>query len=273
MGLHLRFHQSYGWSFSQRKLKWITDWNFSTIWEWVFSSFVPSDSPRQFLVVPSYKEPVNNWVDSFGALGLLAFVSLGIARVIPSRLGPIVDLVPVDLVASALIATAWDIPTKDGIPIYNYVSSIDNPITFQDFIASFKTHLPRYPLSKAVRAPKVITQFTTFSKIQHHYLPALLVDLLYVMTLRKPKMLPTIRKFDSLVEIAALTLDKNWQFANNNVKSLWNKMNEDDRKLFPCDVSIVDWKHHFDNFVKGVRVYLFKDPLSTLPEAKIRMQR
>jgi fatty acyl-CoA reductase len=109
----------------------------------VFSSFVPSDSPRQFLVIPSYKEPVNNWIDSFGALGLLAFVSLGIARVVPSRLGPIVDLVPVDLVASALIATAWDIPTKDGIPIYNYVSSIDNPITFQDFIASFKTQLPR----------------------------------------------------------------------------------------------------------------------------------
>jgi hypothetical protein len=60
-------------------------------------------------VTSSYKEPVENWVDSFAAFGFTAFFSLGLLRVILYKEDCNIELVPVDLVTSAIIACAWDI--------------------------------------------------------------------------------------------------------------------------------------------------------------------
>jgi hypothetical protein len=70
-------------------------------------------------VTSSYKEPVENWVDSYGAFGFTAFFSLGLLRVILYKEDSNMECVPVDLVASAMIVCAWDIPQKNPIPVYN----------------------------------------------------------------------------------------------------------------------------------------------------------
>ncbi|KAH0819059.1 hypothetical protein GEV33_003732 [Tenebrio molitor] len=138
--------------------KWINTYTFtkamaeSMIKE--ISDGLPIGIFRPAIVTSSYKEPVENWVDSFAAFGFTAFFSLGLLRVILYREGSNVELVPVDLVISAMIACAWDIPQKDPIPVYNYVSSIDNPTSFIDFIKLVKPHLHRYPFSKAIWTPR-----------------------------------------------------------------------------------------------------------------------
>jgi fatty acyl-CoA reductase len=229
------------------------------------------------VVTASYKEPMESWVDSFATLGLVAFMSLGVIRVVPSKGSCPMELVPVDLVISAMIACAWDISHKDPIPVYNYVSSIDNPTTFGDFLKIHKTQMCRYPLSKAVWAP----QFTcitnpvwySLSKILYNRTLALFYDFCHILTLKKPQMLGRIIKLEEIVDSIALFLNRSWKFSNGNVKKLWDRMNDEDRELFPFDIRMVNWETYYRNLQKGIRVYLLNDPLSTLPEARIRMER
>lgn len=46
-----------------------------------------------------------------------------------------------------------------------------------------------------------------------------------------------------------------------------------DRELFNFNFKALDWNSYFSQQAKGVRVYLVKDPVSTLPEGIKRMRR
>ncbi|KAH0817603.1 hypothetical protein GEV33_005189 [Tenebrio molitor] len=132
--------------------KWINTYTFtkamteSMIKE--ISDGLPIGIFRPAIVTSSYKDPVESWVDSFAAFGFTAFFSLGFLRVLLYKEGSNMECVPVDLVTSAMIACAWDIPHKDPIPVYNYVSSIDNPTSFTDFFKILRPQMHRYPLRR-----------------------------------------------------------------------------------------------------------------------------
>jgi fatty acyl-CoA reductase len=228
-------------------------------------------------VTSSYKEPVENWVDSFGAFGFTAFFSLGLLRVVLYKEGCNMELVPVDLVTSAMIACAWDIPQKDPIPVYNYVSSIDNPTRFLDFLKAIKPQMYRYPLSRAIWMPTLIWTTSSFwyclFKILYNRTVAVLCDLYYILTLKKPKAFVKVRYLEKLFDTFGIYTNKSWKFTNGNVKDLLIRITDEDRKMFPFDVRLVKWDTYYSNFIKGIRIYLLKDPLCTLPEARIKMKR
>lgn len=64
-----------------------------------------------------------------------------------------------------------------------------------------------------------------------------------------------------------------WKFSNDNIKELLNKMTEEDRENFACDITDIDWDQYFRTYIRGIRMYLIKDPLDTLPKARIKWQR
>jgi fatty acyl-CoA reductase len=66
---------------------------------------------------------------------------------------------------------------------------------------------------------------------------------------------------------------RNWNFTNKNVQALWEKLDEDDRKLFDFDLEGLDWDKYFYNYVRGVRIYLLKDELTTVPRALAKYKR
>ncbi|KAJ3618926.1 hypothetical protein MTP99_005724 [Tenebrio molitor] len=261
--------------------KWINTYTFTKAMAESMIKEISDELPigifRPAIVTSSYKEPVENWVDSFAAFGFTAFFSLGLLRVILCREGFNVELVPVDLVISAMIACAWDIPQKDPIPVYNYVSSIDNPTSFIDFIKLVKPHLHRYPFSKAIWTPRVIcttsSLWYTLFKILYNHTLAILYDFYYILTFKKPQAFAKVRYLEKILDMFGIFTNTNWNFTNGNVKDLWNRIDDEDRTMFPFDIRMVNWDTYCSNFIKGLRVYLLKDPLRTLPEATIRMQR
>lgn len=52
-----------------------------------------------------------------------------------------------------------------------------------------------------------------------------------------------------------------------------SKMTDRDRNIFFCDLKKLNWDDYFREHYKGVRVYLLKDPMSTVPEARKRWNR
>jgi alcohol-forming fatty acyl-CoA reductase len=72
------------------------------------------------------------------------------------------NIVPVDMTVNALIVSAYDAATKCAahklaantkpyeIPIYNYVSSVENPLTWGEFTDLNIRHGFKYPFSSAI---------------------------------------------------------------------------------------------------------------------------
>ena len=66
---------------------------------------------------------------------------------------------------------------------------------------------------------------------------------------------------------------KEWQFSNEHVRSLADKLDSKDKELFPMDIKEVVWDTYFQTYIRGIRIYLMKDPLDTLPQARVKWQR
>lgn len=64
-----------------------------------------------------------------------------------------------------------------------------------------------------------------------------------------------------------------WTFTNDRLQALMMKLTSKDSKNFFCDVRDLDWNVYFETYISGIRVYLIKDPLDTLPQARVKWQR
>ena len=66
---------------------------------------------------------------------------------------------------------------------------------------------------------------------------------------------------------------RDWKFTNKNIQEIWQKLHEDDRKLFDFNIDELDWDKYFYTYVKGIRLYLLKHDVSTIPQAIARYKR
>ena len=63
-----------------------------------------------------------------------------------------------------------------------------------------------------------------------------------------------------------------WSFDEDRFMNLWKKMGDEDKKIFPFHIDAIDWDKYLCSCVLGIRVYLFKDPITTLPKAKTSLK-
>lgn len=81
-------------------------------------------------------------------------------------------------------------------------------------------------------------------------------------------MVKAYRKINKFIDVIAYFATQQWFFQNKNTQELWSRLNEEDQKLFGFNMATVDWDLYFYTYVRGARVYLFKDSLDTLPEGE-----
>jgi len=66
---------------------------------------------------------------------------------------------------------------------------------------------------------------------------------------------------------------RQWLFVGENSVKLWDTLSETDRKLFYFDVKAINWSAYFEIYVLGVRQFILKDDLSTLPKARSNLKK
>ncbi|CAD1478132.1 unnamed protein product, partial [Heterotrigona itama] len=240
---------------------------------------------RPAIVISTYREPVRGWIDNlYGPTGVAAGAGTGVLRSIHCDGSIQANVVPGDLTVNALIACAWDIAnrrksaeeTENDIPVYNYVSK-DNPITYDQLKVLSEKYGLQFPTSRAI-------WYYSFRNNKHkiihlmyvyllHLLPALLIDTITLCLGKEPRMLKIYKKIHKFMDVLNYFSTKEWKFSNDNIKGLLSKMTKEDRENFAFDVTEIDWDHYFRMYVRGIRMYLIKDPLDTLPKARAKWQR
>ena len=66
---------------------------------------------------------------------------------------------------------------------------------------------------------------------------------------------------------------KEWLFWSRNPVQLMDKMSDEDRDIFYFDVRQINWHSYIKDYVVGIRKYLLKDDLSTLPVARRNLKK
>lgn len=66
---------------------------------------------------------------------------------------------------------------------------------------------------------------------------------------------------------------REWKFDNTNTQQLFQELCPADKHLFDFDMSALKWNEYFYNYIRGVRVYLLKDPVETVPEGIKKLHR
>ncbi|XP_043685412.1 fatty acyl-CoA reductase wat-like [Vespula pensylvanica] len=236
---------------------------------------------RPAIVMPTHREPICGWIDNIhGLVRVTAGGAMGLMRTNYCDKSVNVEIVPGDLTINALIVSAWDIANNrrfnEDIPIYNYVSK-ENPINFEEITKLSKKYTLLLPTNNAI-------WYCSFTNIKYrpiyllymcflHLLPALIVDTIAFCIGKKPRLLKIYNKIHTVSNISVYFTTKEWVFINKRWNELLNKVTAKDRELFFCDMKDLVWETYFQSYILGIRTYIIKDPIETLPQARLKFRR
>jgi HAD superfamily hydrolase (TIGR01490 family) len=106
----------------------------------------PLSVVRPAIVESALRHPYPGWIDGFKmADPLIIAFSRGVLREFPGLPDSVLDVIPVDLVVNAILATAARPPTAG--PAYLHVSSgASNPLTFQNMYVLCREYFDNHPM-------------------------------------------------------------------------------------------------------------------------------
>ncbi|XP_050301949.1 fatty acyl-CoA reductase wat-like [Anthonomus grandis grandis] len=240
---------------------------------------------RPAIVVSTYKEPIKSWINNmYGPTGVCAGAGVGLLRTLYCDSNVNANLVPADMCVNSLITSAWEIgedfkkATKENthyeVPVYNYESGTDKPITWGKFMYLSEINGIKYPSIKCIwyyqfnlyRYYPIYLLFTFLL----HTIPAILTDSILFCTGRKPRLMAAYRKVHKFSNVISYFSTREWHVKSDRVRNQQKVMCENDRELFFSDLKQLDWDEFFQTYLKGVRIYLLQDPLETLETARVK---
>ncbi|KAL1489440.1 hypothetical protein ABEB36_014334 [Hypothenemus hampei] len=235
---------------------------------------------RPSIVLSSIDGPLKGWVDNWnGPTGIIAAAGKGLFRTMLCEKSKKADLVPVDMVINLMIVSAWRISCVKSkeIPIYNCVTGQRKPIKWNDFIDICFKNLRRHPLSQVSWYPDgSVTSSRAMNSIKKcllHWMPAYIIDSFVWMTGGKPKMIKVQSKLCKAAACLEYFTTQEWEFDDENVRALSQTLNETDKKEFNFDVAKIDWDNYLENYILGIRRFIFKEDIESIPKARQQISK
>lgn len=86
-------------------------------------------------------------------------------------------------------------------------------------------------------------------------------------------MLRIQNKLDKAAKCLEYFSTQEWRFLDDNVRELNASLSLEDRRLFSFDVTEIDWPKYIADYVLGIRSFIFKEQVSSLPQARKRLYK
>lgn len=244
------------------------------------SGNLPVAIVRPSIVISSVREPMAGWVDNWnGPTGIIAAAGKGFFRSMLCHENKIADLVPVDVVINLMICAAWKTATSrpNGIVVYNCCTGQKAPITWKEFVRKCFDAMRKHPLGDLMWYPDGTCYSSALAnslgKYTFHFLPAYLIDAISRAVGRKPIMVGIQQKLDKAATCLTYFSTREWKFIDDNVLSLHSSLSRADREAFPFDVRQINWPHYIEDYVLGIRQFIFKERPESIPKARRQLSK
>lgn len=87
------------------------------------------------------------------------------------------------------------------------------------------------------------------------------------------RLLKAYKKIHKFSGVISYFSTQQWEFDNKNVLELWERTPPADRKKFDFNLKSLDWHDFFYYHVRGLRLYILKDPLNTIDVGRVKFRR
>ncbi|XP_076672854.1 fatty acyl-CoA reductase wat-like isoform X1 [Andrena cerasifolii] len=257
-----------------------------------YSEGIPTCIVRPSIVISTAEEPLIGWINNvYGAMGVMLGGILGVLHTLHCIPENAAEMIPADYVVSTTIAAAWgtsnmksaildkdaNIAVDERIPIYNSVSSCQNPIAWGTFLKIGEVFVADVPSIRNIWYPMLIlNRHLILHKICVfflHTLPAIIVDTFAYIVGRKPMLLDTYKKIQKFTNVLHHFSIQEWNFSDDNVQKLWQGLNSTDQGIFKFNIKNLDWNDYFYGNIRGIRMYLIKESPNTVEAARRRYQK
>ncbi|XP_076382322.1 putative fatty acyl-CoA reductase CG5065 isoform X4 [Megalopta genalis] len=198
---------------------------------------IPTGIVRPSIVMPTSEEP-------YGGTGAVVGIARGFLRTIYCIPEYVSEQIPADYVVATVIAADWDIANRksltkleidtnltdeEKVPIYNSVSSPQNPITWRQYQELTKKHGVRVPSVHTIWYYMFYFSRNKFMNCVYtsllHTTPAIIVDTIAHLIGCKPRLMDTYKKLHMYAGAINYFSAKQWMFRNENVRKMWGKLN------------------------------------------------
>ncbi|EZA62096.1 hypothetical protein DMN91_007880 [Ooceraea biroi] len=260
-----------------------------------YSTGIPTCIVRPGIVTSTLKDPIPGWINNlYGAVGIVAGSALGLLRTLHCVPENNAEIVPADYVISQIVAAAWDtanrkntllsienanpdVPETERAPIYNYVSSQRNSITWKKFMKYNEIYGMQVPSTHVFWYYMLFLNRYLFLHnvcvIFLHILPGAIVDVVLFLRGRKPMLSKAYSKINTFSSVISYFSSQQWQFRDDAVVKLWKRVNSADRQIFNFDIGNLNWEDYIQHMIPGIRLYIAKDPLDTLEQGRAKYKK
>lgn len=192
-----------------------------------------------------------------------------------------VDLIPVDVVCNTMITAAWanSFTRSNEVPVYNCTSGQINPFKWSELADGIMKYARKNPTKYMVMYPEYSYRTSLFVhriyEIFLHFLPAIILDVMLRMQGKKPFMLKIAKRFKLAVDTGTFFAMHNWNFETKNIRRITQAARETqlDAHEFNFDISNLDWDAYMEKYMMGIRTFVLKDDISSLPSARKKLKQ
>ena len=235
---------------------------------------------RPAIIESTLQEPTPGWIEGVKVADavLLAYARQKVVF-FPGKRSGVIDVIPADLVANAVILAAGELMARPGQQrIYQSCSGARNPLTLGSFIdylmaEAKENHLTYEKLFEVEpRKPfKVVNRrlFDISIYLLCRTLSTTGKTLKLVGRTQPMRLLRNLNAMNKLAEIFAFYATPNYVFHNDNLLALARRMGETGPDArFPVDAALINWEHYLRKVhIAGLNCYALGDkkPTPTKP--------
>jgi long-chain acyl-CoA synthetase len=233
---------------------------------------VPLTVFRPAIIEGSFEEPTPGWIDGLRmADPIIIAYGRGKLEEFPGIGSLAIDLIPVDFVANAMIAT---LPVGDGRggkpAVYHCASSYRNPFYLKEMRKALIRAFDLQPMSddagRPIRPRRLALAdreaFAARWRARHRRVARLqkVLSALGIRGRRYRRLSAALRQIDQLLyfsKIYSPYTHFDCRFADESLQETARKLHPDDRAEFPFDAARVDWEDYLVNrHVPGLRAFV-----------------
>ena len=245
---------------------------------------------RPAIVESASQYPFPGWNEGMNTTAPLAYLGLKGQIRFPGSNDLILDVVPVDYVASGIIAAAAALAEGESQKVYQVAAGDVNPVSMArtiTLVALYRRRLykkkeadgtmPRWESQLRQRTGPLPVSRQTYERISTPMVRNLLGRARKVLDTMEPErygplsgavsqakkqVSETQTKLDRVQDAFDLfmpfTYENKYVFRTNQTRSLFARMNEADRALLPFDTENIDWRHYWlEVHMPGLEKWVF----------------
>lgn len=213
---------------------------------------VPTAIVRPTIIESSLRDPSPGWLENLN-VGDPLFVEFGRGRMpdFPLAIDAILDMVPVDFVANAILAMLSRVVGSQEIGYYTVGSGALNPLTgarIHELTYDYFTHHPMYDRRGQPIASSRLT-FPSYEQFQTMYA-------------EQASRSATMKRIMYLAELYETYMNHSCIFDTTHTERLLDDLDGPDRAAFDFDVRRIDWRAYLqDVHIPGLRRHVLGEDL------------